>query len=195
MHLKIFFKIILSRRNPMKNEDKVYLYSDGSMCRVINENDKTVKQVDHFVIRENLKILGSYNGNDNRMCFVLKDDNNRIYYMSQDDFNKYVEKHDIVLDSEFEFVRNGKTQSIREVEKVNSWIKVSEKVPEIELYSQIPSGRIYGVSKQLIKFKTFSGDEYLGVCFIYSTDAYFRVLETDEKISYKNVEYWKPFEK
>ncbi len=178
----------------MKNEDKVYLYSDGSMCRVINENDKAVKQVDHFIVRQNLKLLGSCY-EDNGTYFVLKDDNNRIYYMSQDDFNKYVEKHDIVLNSEFEFMRDGKTQSIREVEKVNSWIKVSEKIPEIELYSQIPSGRIYGVSKQLIKFKTFSGDEYLGVCFVYSTDAYFRVLETDEKISYKNVEYWKPFEK
>lgn len=178
----------------MKNEDKVYLYSDGSMCRVINENDKTTKQVDPFIVKENLKLLGSCY-EDNGTYFVLKDDNNRIYYMSQSDFNKYVEKHDIMLNSEFEFVRDGKTQSIREIEKVNSWIKVSEKIPEIELYSQIPSGRIYGVSKQLIKFKTFSGDEYLGVCFVYSDDAYFRVLETDEKISYKNVEYWKPFEK
>ena len=41
----------------MKNEDKVYLYSDGSMCRVINENDKAVKQVNPFIVKQKLKVL------------------------------------------------------------------------------------------------------------------------------------------
>lgn len=110
----------------MNKTDKVYLYSDGSMCRVINENDKFVKQVDPFIVRDNLKILGSYN-EDGDYIFVLRDDNNRIYYISQDDFNTYVEKHNIILDSEFEFVRKDNTQSIREVNTDNGWISLNDK--------------------------------------------------------------------
>lgn len=137
----------------MKNEDKVYLYSDGSMCRVINENDKAVKQVDPFIVRQNLKLLGSCY-EDNGTYFVLKDDNNRIYYMSQDDFNKYVEKHDIMLDSEFEFMRDGKTQSIREIETNDKWIPIKDKIPELEL--QQWKDKIIQISKA-VKVKKNNG--------------------------------------
>lgn len=184
----------------MKNEDKVYLYSDGSMCRVINENDKTVKQVDHFVIRENLKILGSYNGNDNRMCFVLKDDNNIIYYMSQDNFNRYVDKHDLTLCSEFEFVRDGKIQSIKEVEQNNEWISLREKQPELELC--MDAKEVYFISKPL-RIKTYVGCEFIGRHKITFATYDFPIncsvfiiygLNEDATLDYDKVQYWKEIE-
>ncbi len=51
--------------------------------------------------------------------------------MSQNDFNKYVEKHDIMLDSEFEFVRDGKTQSIREKSILRKIDNENEKVKQL----------------------------------------------------------------
>lgn len=183
----------------MKNEDKVYLYSDGSMCRVINKNDKTAKQVDPFIVKENLKLLGSCY-EDNGTYFVLKDDNNRIYYMSQSDFNKYVEKHDIMLNSEFEFVRDGKTQSIREVKTNKEWIPLREKQPELELC--MTKKEFYAISKPL-KIKTYVGCEFIArykltlaahdfpigrnVFIIYG-------LNEDATLDYDKVQYWKEIE-
>lgn len=183
----------------MKNENKVYLYSDGSMCRVINENDKSVKQVDPFIIRKNLRLLGSYY-EDNGTYFVLKDDNNRIYYMSQNDFNKYVENHNIVLDSEFKFVTDGNTQSIREVNTNNRWFSLREKQPELELC--MTKKEFYAISK-LLKIKTYVGCEFIArykltlaaydfpigrnVFIIYG-------LNEDATLDYDKVQYWKEIE-
>lgn len=183
----------------MKNEDKVYLYSDGSMSRVINENDKSVKQVNPFIVRKNLKLLGSCY-EDNGTYFVLKDDNNRIYYMSQSDFNRYIEKHDIVLDSEFEFVTDGITQSIREVKTNNGWISLREKQPELELC--ITNKEFYATSKPL-KIKTYIGYEFIArykITFaaydlpinhsVFMIDG----LNEDVTLDCYKVQYWKEIE-
>lgn len=184
----------------MKNEDKVYLYSDGSMCRVINKNDKDVKQVDPFIIRKNLKILGSFIEDDG-LYFVLRDDNNKIYYMSQDDFNRYVEKHDIILDSEFEFVRKDNTQSIREVNTDNGWISLNDKKPDVvELC--MTNKEFYAISKPL-RIKTYAGCDFIARYKI-TLDAYgfpinhsvFMIdgLNKDATLDYDKVQYWKEFE-
>lgn len=183
----------------MKNEDKVYLYSDGSMCRVINKNDKDVKQVDPFIVRENLKLLGSYS-EDGNYILVLRDNNNRIYYMSQDDFNRYVEKYDITLCSEFEFVRDGKTQSIREVKERNGWISLREKQPELEL--RMTNKEFYATSKPL-KIKTYVGYEFIArykITFaaydlpinhsVFMIDG----LNEDVTLDCDKVQYWKYIE-
>lgn len=183
----------------MNQSNKVYLYLDGSMCRVINENDKTVKQVDPFIVRQNLKLFGSCY-EDNGTCFVLKDDNNRTYYMSQSDFNKYVVKHDIVLDSEFEFVTDGKTQSIREIETNNKWISLREKQPELEL--RMTNKEFCAISKPL-KIKTYVGYEFIAKYKITLAAYDFPInhsvfmidgLNEDTTLDYNKVQYWKYIE-
>ena len=54
----------------MNQTNKVYLYSDGSMCRVINENDKTAKQLDPFIVKQKLKLLGSCYEDNGTYCVV-----------------------------------------------------------------------------------------------------------------------------
>ena len=183
----------------MKKLDKVYLYSDGSMCPKIYRDDKNTMNVDAFVIKENLKITGSYIDDDG-IFFTLRDSKNRVYYMLQNDFNKYIEKHNIILDSEFEFVTDGKTQSIREFGERNGWISLREKQPELELC--MTKKEFYAISKPL-KIRTYVGCEFIArykitlaaydlpigrnIFIIYG-------LNEDATLDYDKVQYWKEIE-
>lgn len=50
--------------------------------------------------------------NNSSVCFTLKDENGKLYYMNDSMFEKYITSHEVVLEENWNFYKQGNAYSI-----------------------------------------------------------------------------------
>lgn len=96
----------------MNKAKKVYIDKDGNMCRQKERHE--CKEVEPFTIKGKLKLVHIALQNFG-VYFIFKAEDEKIYYMSQTEFEKYIKRHEVVIEGEFEFLQQGRIYSIGEV--------------------------------------------------------------------------------
>lgn len=90
---------------------KYYVDDNGNMIRSTNccYGNKTEKNPEQFYSKLKLVNIGWLN---NGVYFVLTDENQKIYYMTDTMFKKYINSNDIVLEGDWNFYQQGTVYSI-----------------------------------------------------------------------------------
>ncbi len=86
----------------MNKANRVFIDKDGNMCR--QKVGYGCKEVEPFTIKGKFK-LANIGWQNSGVYFVFKAEDEKIYFMSQTEFEKYIERHEIVIDGEFEFLQ------------------------------------------------------------------------------------------
>lgn len=99
----------------MNKAKKVYVYSDGkingSMVRDFSRYKKSLQTIDPYIYRGKLRLHDICSLN-NGSYFVFNGEDGKQYYMTDNEFNKYLRYNNVFIDGNFEFLQQGSIQSI-----------------------------------------------------------------------------------
>ena len=102
----------MGKQMQMNKAKRVYIDKDGNMCR--QKERYECKEIEPFIVKGKLK-LANIGWQNSGVYFAFKAEDGKMYFMSQGEFEKYIKRHEVVIDGEFEFLQQGRIYSIGEI--------------------------------------------------------------------------------